>query len=274
MDLVDITLGIISKDRYERLLPLLRSVSNFPPFKILVIDNSDNQMAMSTVTGDMTELGLTLSALQSLGFDVDYQVHPFMTSMFQLRQCLLNECKTDYLWVVDDDVEFIGNPLSVYLDFPYKYFGFLQGSKVDDRNTEGYKDYAVFVNDLVMAPGDIPCWYYFYKNSCACSTLVLDCGNAVLHVKHAQEVFGFKHPTEQDTKGMTGEDILLGARLASSYPCFFVSDSKVLHFPKPKMRFKTKDPRWLWSIIKEDCHPSVVNRLYDFYDSKFNWSEK
>jgi hypothetical protein len=273
MNLNDITLGVVSKDRYERLLPLLRSVSNFKPFNVLIIDNSLNLMSRETVLRELTKLGLALKLLEKLGFSVEYQVRPFMTSMFQLRQCLLAECKTKYLWIVDDDIEFVGNPLQAYLDFPYKHFGYLQGSKVDNRNTEGYKDYGLFVDRLVKASGDIPCWYYFYDNHYVADTCVLDCGNAVLNVEHAHEVFGFSHPTEQDTKDMTGEDILMGARLASKYSCFFLSNSKVLHFPKDRMRFKTKDPKWIWPVIEKECSKIVVKRLHDFYASKFDWSE-
>lgn len=272
MKLEDITLGIITKDRYERLLPLLRSVSILEPFKVLVIDNSPNSMVRQDFEGEFTELGITLRLLEWLGFDIGYQVRPFMTSMFQLRNLLLEECRTKYLWVIDDDVEFVGNPLKAYLEFPFEPFGYLQGSKVDNRNTEGYKDYAVFKNSLVTAPGDIPCWYYYYDSPACAPTCVLDCGNALINVACAKEVGGFTHPTERGTKEMTGEDILMGARLSSKYMCFFLSSSKVLHFPKQKMRFKTKDPKWLWPTLEKECSREVLRRLREFYDSKFDWS--
>jgi len=273
MNLHNITLGVVSKDRYEKLLPLLRSVSNFKPFSVLVIDNSENLMSVKDALGEFTELGVALQNLAKLGFNVTYKARSLVTSMFQLRQFLLDECMTKYLWIVDDDVEFIGNPLEAYVNFPVGDFGYVQGSKVDNMNTEGYTDYAVFKDSLVKASGDIPCWYYLYGVRYCEDTCVLDCGNAVLDVARAREVGGFIHPTERNTKDRTGEDILMGARLASAYPCFFLSDSKVLHFPKPKMRFKTKDPKWIWSIIKKECKPEVSKRLREFYSAKFNWSK-
>ena len=264
------TIGIISANRQDMLASLLRSLPMLRDrCRVLIIENSFEE-------GLEQELRNAVEFLGKTGFDIACFQVPARQSMFKLRQQLLEECTTKYMWMLDDDVALINDlndPLRTFFDKVDRLsagFGFIQGSKIDIRNTEGYDDWHISESSPQKAPGDIPKWFYNYDCSWASDTCVMDCGNVFLNVKRALEVGGFKAPEALDKKGYTSEDVLLGARLASVYPCLFVSDLKVFHFPRQKMGFKTKDPRWLINA-KEDLGISdkVKEQLNEFYKSKF-----
>lgn len=257
----DVTAGIVTADRYDRLELLLSSLLVLPyRFRVVVIDNSKEKKSLDCVEKLLKLNGFTVSILKIA----------YGASMFELRQDLLNFCQTKYLWMLDDDVLLPGNALAPYLDIDND-FGFLQGSKVDLENTESYTDYAIDKDLIEMANGNIPCWFYRYAHHGVVRTCVMDCGNVFIDVKNAKSLGGFKYTGTQPVDNRTGEDILMGARLASVYPCFYVSKSLVFHKPLPKMRFIDKDPIWLWDIIEKESSPEVTRQLFEFYKGKFKW---
>ena len=265
-----VTLGIITADRYDRLFSLLQSLASQPyRFRILTIDNSRRLKDWKS-----RDQARVQNFLRYTGFEHTIEVVVPGQSMFQLRQTLLEGCTTKFLWMADDDVALVGSPLDAFLLGAIKKFGYLQGTKVDIENTEGYADHSVFAEELQTAPGGIPKWFYLYKKELSFypPTCVMDCGNVFIDVQAAKSVGGFslRLPLSY-TKGKTSEDVLLGGRLASKYDCRYVSDSIVFHFPKRKMRFKTKDPRWLLSLDPKllRINKKVREQLNAFYRSKF-----
>jgi len=272
MKLTDITIGIISANREDMLLSLLRSLPGLKHrCKILLIENSGNMSASQ-------EFEDALAFLEYVGFEVGCTWQKQGQTMFQLRQQLLERCPTRYMWMIDDDVALVGDPLDTFLQMQRGLpdaiisgnFGYLQGSKIDIRNTEGYDDWQIAATSISLAVGNIPRWFYDYSTLVIADTCVMDCGNVFLDVKRALEVRGFKVPKVLDKQEYTGEDVLMGARLASNYCCLFASNLKVYHFPKSKMRFKTKDPRWLLnSKVDLGISEEIKERLDAFYGSKF-----
>jgi len=260
----DVTLGCISADRYDRLESLLLSLPVLPErFNILIIDNSKIKKSLERV----------VKVLKYNRFLVQLVELRFGKSMFRLRQELLDRCKTKFLWLLDDDVVLSGNPLQAFLDVMDDEFGYLQGTKIDIENTEGYRDWMINVPFVKIIAGDIPCWYYLYKVHGVVDTCVMDCGNAFIDVDKALGVGGFIYTGNKSIKRRTNEDTLLGARLASRYPCAYVSNSIVFHIPLKNMRFVDKNPRWLWDVLVKECIPSVVKRLELYCRERYQWEK-
>lgn len=271
----DVSLGILTADRYDRLVSLLMSMPMLPyRCGISILDNSKEPIVLETTP--------YLQFLESVGFKVRITRVPAGTNMFALRHLLLSTCTTRFLWMLDDDVALVDNPLQPFLEqvawfYQYeRHFGYLQGSKVDIINTEGYSDWAIRQEEVQFASGGIPKWFYTY-DLLSCSklqyqTCVADCGNIFIDVEKAIDVGGFRLdlPNEQ-LAGLTSEDVLFGGRLASKYSCYYIPQSVVFHFPKEKMRFKTKDPRWLFELGYEKIRISgfIKDKLNAFYESKF-----
>lgn len=265
----DLTLGIVTADRYDKLSHLLRSLPTlFQRFHIAIIDNSiDGSWVRSS------EWWRLFDFLSYNGFDTHYLMISHGLSMFSLRQTLLESCETSLLWFVDDDVAFVENPLTPLVQ---RYglnpnCGYVQGSKIDIENTEGYSNWAI-EKTTKESIGEIPCWFYKYAKHWYAKTCVMDCGNVLVDVKKAKAVGGFN--CEGVVSGHAGEDVLLGARLSSRYPCYYESKSIAFHFPKQRMRFGTKDPKWLWPQLEKECSKTVLKNLWQFYNTKFNWEKK
>jgi len=260
----DVTLGCISADRYDRLESLLLSLPILPEqFNILVIDNSKIKKSLERV----------VEVLEYNGFLVQLVELKFGKSMFRLRQELLDRCNTKFLWLLDDDVVLSGNPLQAFLDVMDDAFGYLQGSKIDIFNRDNVDDWKIYEKYIKITNGRIPCWFYQYDVHGVVDTCVADCGNIFINVPLAKVVGGFKYTGNQSLKNRTGEDVLFGARIASRYPCAYVSNSIVFHLPRKQARFIDKDPKWLWDTIVKECSSEVVERLEQFYKGKFQWEK-
>lgn len=255
----DASVGIVTKNRWELCISLLcyllQRTSLFR--EVVLIDNS--------FRSPMEILYFFEDRFRKERVSFKYYKCPFITSIFELRQLLLKEVTYKYLLMLDDDIIlFKPNLLEVYWEKVDTSFGFLQGTKVDYQNCANYLDWGLY-RDTIQFVEDIPLWYYFYSEQAWVPTVHLDTGYCLIDREKALEVGGFACQEDFDAN----EDVLLGARLASKYSCYYCSFVTALHIPRAASNFSDKNPLRLLEVA-DGISPLVRDKLRRFYEKKFS----
>jgi len=235
----EITVGIASNDNPEGLNLTLSSLINqtITPSRILL--RLDGTFKPDFYFNQL------LNTAKFLGINVDV-IYRRANGVRTAREDLLNNCHSDWLWMLDDDCLVSPDCLEVFLETLKKHrhklpssLGYVCGSKGDVANLRGYGNFDLTLKSDPSSDTDAGCFNHFYNSNYRNKyypTKTLDTGHVFIQMPfvRADNLSFVTH----GTYNCGGEDTLFAAQFAEAgYQGFVFTGCRVYHLEKPKVRF-------------------------------------
>lgn len=184
----------------------------------------------------------SLASLYGVGFSIHYEAS---RGVRHARDWMLSNCKTEHLWMGDDDAVYHPGCLMNFLEAMRRAktdhvlpseLAYLSGSKFDVNNRRGYADFK-----LEPHSGPVDEWtsqnFVYQPGPSYVRTHALDTGNALFNLKLCrahQLVFSLF----EDSANAGGEDTLFALQCeAKQLARIFVPGAIAIHLEKPRVRF-------------------------------------
>ncbi len=169
------------------------------------------------------------------------------------KQWLLQECRTKYLWMGDDDVIYEPDCLKQFSDVSlinWKKCAFIAGCKYDVNNRRGYKDFQLKPTevtwDLVNSSLDEYCSQN-YPYFCSASGIlgyhvlhkIFDAGNVFLNAELLNQ-HNLTFTLDEPDVPCTGEDTLMALKIdQAKFYGYFAPFAQGVHLEKPVSNFES-----------------------------------
>lgn len=190
----------------------------------------------------------SLASLYSVGFSITYEAS---RGIRYARDWMLSSCRSEYLWMGDDDAIYHPDCLSNFLEamrkvksdpvLPHELV-YISGSKFDVNNRRGYGDFK-----LMPHQGAVDEWtsqnFVYPTGSAYYRTHALDTGNALFNLKLCR-AHQLSFSLFDDSANSGGEDTLFALQCESkALPRIFVPGAVAVHLEKPRVRFNEDSAR-------------------------------
>ncbi len=158
------------------------------------------------------------------------------------RDFLLDNCKTSYLWMGDDDVVYSYDCLELLHEATSAKFNFsyLCGSKGDVNNRRGYGDFQIKLHTAKDLHDNCPFTWFYDKADCRGKypeIFTADTGNMLVNIAAIRK-FNVKFSVFNESLNSGGEDTIFALECGKAgLHAYFVPSAQSYHLEKEQVRF-------------------------------------
>ena len=249
----DVSFGVSSVGNKEALLLCLSSVLNASSVPARIQVRLEGQIP-----------GFTCFYLEQIAEFARFQGVEFSLTVVKskgircARDWHLDSCRTDYLWMGDDDVVYAYDCLDYLVEGMSSLLlktkttkdsdsiAYVCGSKGDLNNRRGYADFDTRIHGPEDIADNCPFHWFYDSKLCAgkiVNVCTMDTGNALFDISTIRK-HGLRFYSMKDSYNSGGEDTLFAMECANlKLKGFFVPSAKAYHLEKEKLNFNEFDAR-------------------------------
>jgi len=179
---------------------------------------------------------------------VEVSLHPAKSDGVRVaRDFLLDNCRTEYLWMGDDDVVYEYDCLeSLYAGMETELFehkgniSYLCGTKGDVNNRRGYGNFKMEVHGAKDVHTNCPFNWFYDKSACAgqsAEIFTADTGNMLINLPRIRQ-HGLKFNLFELSLNSGGEDTIFALECRKAgLKAFMIPSARSYHLEKPQLNF-------------------------------------